>query len=404
MTVEITKELLEEVQALNVQHQTWRDYTLFLLNTSDEPQRSGWRDKFITSMIHWIFNTGSVNESLIAGIEIMSELPDYLTQKVVDDAWNYNEWYRDGRLPGSKKQKVLLGHYAQEAHMVEAHKCLTYILNNWDEINPETGKPINHLIKDSEYLMKMWDFAQKSGGNMLLPDELLTYTLEKEVKETDPAYWTDVAADVFKNGIPSDKYKDSWRSSKMEQFPVAGYDFSEALFGENEWWKAYSSSLEEQKANFTGVIDIMLKEDLSNCPCWKRFAVVILKMDISGKYAGFAPTLKERKMREEALAVYSSNEKDRNKAIEEARLLEQRIKKEDEKLAKELKEEQDLAKVAQKAEETAQKQVEEAKENNSAKPEGNGNSVEAENAGKTDNQSKPDNSSKSKKNKKKKKK
>ena len=112
----------------------------------------------------------------------MSELPDYLTQKVVDDAWNYNEWYRNGRLPGSKKQKVLLGHYAQEAHMVEAHKCLSYILDNWSEINPETGKPINHLIKDSKYLMKMWDFAQKSGGNMILPDELLTYTLKKEVK------------------------------------------------------------------------------------------------------------------------------------------------------------------------------------------------------------------------------
>lgn len=332
MAVEITEELLKEVAEMNNQHQTWRDYTLFLLNTSDEPQRSGWRDKFITSMIHWIFNEGSVGEGLIAGVEIMSELPDWLTMKVVDDSWNYDQWYRNGRLPGSKKQKVLLGHYAQESHMVEAHKCIKYILNNWNEINPETGKPINHLIKDSEYLLKIWHFAQKSGGNMLLPDELLTYTLEKEVNELDKAYWTDVASDVFENGIPSNKYKDSWRNGKMEQFPVASYAFNEvALDGEN-WWTAFELDLESQKENVNSVLEVMLKEDLSNSPCWKRFAVVILKMDISGKYAGFAPTLKERKMREEALAVFSSDEKERQKAVEESRLLEKRIQREEAKL------------------------------------------------------------------------
>ena len=136
---------------------------------------------------------------------------------------------------------------------------------------------------------------------------------------------------MYANGIPSDKYKDSWRSGKLEQFPVSTYVLNENVLNEDEWWFAFEQSLEDQKQNLESVMDILLKEDLSNSPCWKRFAVVILKMDISGKYAGFAPTLKERKMREEAMAAFSVDQKERQKAVEEAKMIEKRIQREKEK-------------------------------------------------------------------------
>lgn len=338
--------VLEKINKLGTIRTTWRDYTLQLLNSSDENNRINWQEKLVTSIQSWSFGIGSANDSLVAGVEILSELPNYLTKKIVDDVWTYDMWYRVGRLPGSKKQKLVLGHYAQEAHMVEANKVLSYIIDNYDEINPENGRPIGELLWTSKYIRKIWEFAQKSGGEIIYPSESLLYTLEKDTDPTIPAFWTDIAEDVFTNGIPSTRYAKQWKSDKMAQFPVGNFYKDENLYKDIEnnweypdsWWKVFGNDYKAQAENMHKVLDKFFKEDLSNSPCWKRFAVVILKLDLSGKYMGFGPTLRERKMREEAMSSYSQDKDEQEKSLKEVELLNKKIEKEEKSMASTLAE------------------------------------------------------------------
>lgn len=302
-TVTLTQELIDEINDLNLIHTTWRDYTLMLLNSTPDPLRSIWREKVVTSISHWQFNTGSISEGNMAGAEVLSVLPTDLTQMIVDDSFEPDGWYKQSRLAGSKRMKVFLGHYPQESISNEANLCLKYIVKNWEKHG--------HLIQETPLLKRIWDLAQASGGKCLIPDEILTYILEKPIDDSKYGSWIDVCYDVFTNGIPSEKFAEYWKSDKIEGFPLAAPD-----------------SLEEQKKNFLSVCDIFFKEDVSMSPCWKKIAICILKNDTSMKYAGFAPTLRERQAREDAIAAFSTKQKDKEKAKEEAkRLAEQIVKK-----------------------------------------------------------------------------
>lgn len=304
------EELIEKAKKLNKIHMSWKDYALFLLNTADPESRENWRAKFVTSMTHWQFNTGSISESNIIGLEVLSSLPSDFTQEVCDDSWERGEWYRDKRLAGSKRQVVCLGHYPQESLSNEANMCIRAILSDWDRYN--------HMIFESDYISRMWEFSQKSGGLCVTQDEILTYTLEKETNERIPAYWVDVAEDVLKNGVEDYKYKKEYRTKKLEGYPLAegsGYKWISTENGQE-------LTLDQMKDNFERMCDIILKEDISYSPSYKKLAITILKNDKTGTYMGFQPTLKERRARQEAMAAFAVQEKDKAKAIQEIKKIE----------------------------------------------------------------------------------
>lgn len=323
----LTLEDVASLKKLGIIHTTWRDYTLMLLNSTPDPLRSIWREKVVTSTSHWHFNTGSISEGNMAGVEVLAVLPSELTIKVVDDAFEPDGWYKGERLSGSKRMKVFLGHYPQESISNEANLCLKYIVKHWDEYG--------HLIQEIPLLSRIWKLAQESGGKCIIPDEVLTYILEKPVNDKIYGTWIDVAYDVFENGIPSDKYAEYWKSDKIEDFPLAEYieDTEERYFyriikedGSEDLGDPIP--LEEQKKNFLNVCDIFFREDVSMSPCWKKIAICILKNDTSMKYAGFAPTFRERQAREEAIAAFSTKQKEKEKAKAEAERLAAQIENE----------------------------------------------------------------------------
>lgn len=301
---------LKEIKDLNIIHTTWKDYALMLLNSTPDPLRSVWREKVVTSLTHWKFSNGSISEGNVAGCEVLSELPDTFTKMVVDDAFYKGVWKKLGRLSGSKRMKVYLGNYPQESISNEANLCLKYIIKHWDE-DFEDGMKYKDLIEASPLLSRMWDFAQKSQGKCVLPDEVCTYILEKPVDDSKYGVWIDVSEDIFTNGIPSEKFKDYWKSDKIEGFPFE-----------------VESDIEMQKKYFLSMCDIILKEDVSMSPCWKKICICILKNDTSMKYAGFGATLRERQAREDAIAAFSTKEEEKKKAKLEAEKLAAKIEKE----------------------------------------------------------------------------
>lgn len=298
---------ITSINTLKTIHTTWRDYSLMLLNSTPDPLRSIWREKVATSFSHWNFVDGSISESNLSGLEILSVLPAEMTLKVVDDSFEPDLWKKISRLPGSKRMKVFLGHYPQESLSNEANLCLKYLVKHWEEYG--------HLIQETDLLKRIWDFAQASGGTCILPDEVLTYTLEKPINDKIYGAWIEAASDIFANGLPTDKYVDYWKSGKMEGFPLA-VDVDEKI----------------QKKNFLSVCDIIFKEDIPFSPAWKKIAICILKNDTSFKYAGFGATLRERVAREDALAAFSTKQEDKEKAKVEAVRLAKQIQKEKEKV------------------------------------------------------------------------
>lgn len=314
--MEITQDLINEINELNHIHTSWRDYALLLLNSTPDPLRSIWREKVATSVSHWEFGVGSISEGNIAGVEILTVLPNDFTEMVVDDHFTEGTWNKENRLAGSKRMKMFLGRYPQESIANEARLCLEYIVNNYEEYG--------HLIQNTPLLKRMWDLAQKSQGNAILPDEVLTYLLEKPLDDSKYGVWMDVAEDIFENGIPSEKYKEYWKSGKIEGYPLS-------LEVDDTYMSAETNEeipLDLQKKYFKDLIEKFLKEDVSMSPCWKKIAICILKNDVSFKYAGFSSTYKERLAREEAIAAFSTKQEEKEKAIAEAERLSKQMKKE----------------------------------------------------------------------------
>lgn len=335
-------EVLNEIKNLSVIKTSWRDYTLMMLNSTAEPLRSIWREKIVTSMSHWTYEKGSISEGNIAGMEILTVLPSELTEKLVDDHFENGELVKLNRLSGSKRMNIHIGHYPQESTSNEANICLKYLVKNWNNvvyshIHNEDGASYDltgkDLIMDIPLLKRMWDVAQKTGGNSVSNDEVLTYNLEKPVDDSHFGVWLDVTEDVAENGRPSDKYDKYWKLDKIENYPLSEYIpdadkwFSRNVLSDGTV-ELEELSIEDQKNNFLSMCDLVLKEDVAMCCCWKKIAICILKNDVTMKYAGFSATLRERQAREEAMAAFSTQQEEKAKAKENAEALAKKIEKE----------------------------------------------------------------------------
>lgn len=355
---------LDILESLATIHTTWRDYALLLLNSTQEPLRTNWREKVIASILHWRFDTGSITEGNLAGLEILSELPDEFTKSVVDDDWQYENWRKLERLKRSRNMIVALGKYPQEPLSTEALSCIKHILDNWESCK--------HLISESPILSKMWVFAQEFGGRSLIPDEVLTYSLERPIDDKSGSVWIDASRDVFENGIPSDKFAKWYKSagepvepasrSKIDKESAAasselalqgivdesGDDVSaiKLAYARGVGSQSYRNAgykgpevypmgdpevevtlgwdgipLLEQMANVRNVADIILKPDYQGSPSYFKLCSAFLRNDVTLKSLGFAPTLREKIAREQATAAFDSKRADAEAAKERAAAL-----------------------------------------------------------------------------------
>ena len=259
---------ISRIKVLDNIHTTWRDYALLLVNSTNGPLRQNWRGKIVTMMIHSQFFFNSVFESHLIGLQILSELPNWLTKKVVDDVWEYGKWEFNERCVGSKRPKIRLGHLPQDSLDNEALMCMEWILDHWNEHKD--------IIFNSKLLSSIWQLAQDSGGKCLYPDEVLTYQLDKKIGDL-PGAWIDVCRDVFTNGIPSQTYKKYWYSTAIPGFPLAA-----------------PATEAEAIENMRTLLQKALKEDTQSCASWKRACICVLKNDVSWKYAGFATSSNDR--------------------------------------------------------------------------------------------------------------
>lgn len=339
--------LIQEVQRLDVIHTSWRDYALLLMNSTNDPLRSIWREKVVTSFVHWTFGKGSISEENLLGMEILSELPTSFTKRIVDDAFSPEgdgSWHKLKRLPRGKRMEVHIGHYPQESMSNEAFQCVKYIIDHFDQYG--------QLIDNSPTLHAMWVMAQMSDGACVTGDEILTYVLELPINDAKHSNVVDVCLNVFSRGIPSDKYKKYWRSDRIEGFPKNTASDASEIF--NIVWDPsdpnYDSNAKEaaiqsiianwepskdltpQRAaeNFIKFCSVILKEDVAWSPCWKKIAICILKNDVTFKYAGFAATLRERQAREDAFDAFDqqkkAQEEAKRQALAQARAIEERNK------------------------------------------------------------------------------
>lgn len=318
------KEIMDELNELNIIRTSWRDYSLMMLNSTADPLRSIWREKIVTSHCHWTYEKGSISEGNIAGMEILTVLPSKLTEYLVDDHFEEGELIKLNRLNGSKRMNVHIGHYPQESTSNEANICLKYLVKNFDNIIYE-GKTGKDLLMEIPLLFRMWDISQKTAGESITSDEILTYNLDKTMNDSEYGAWMCALDDVALNGIPSEKYAEYWKLSKIEGYPLAEYDSTEKNWVGKD---GKTIPLDIQKENFVKMCDVILKEDVNMCCCWKKIAICILKNDCQMKYAGFSETLRERIAREEAIAAFSQKQEEKEKAKENARILAEKIEKE----------------------------------------------------------------------------
>ena len=381
----ITIETKEKAKRLDRVHVTWRDYALMLLNSTADPLRSIWHEKVMTSYEHWKFKEGSISEVNVNGLEVLSELPSAFTEYLVDDSYAMDgefSWQKLGRLAGSKRMKIRVGGYPQESLSNEAYLCAKYCMQHADE--PVPGEWIQSAINDgmaiqrvnfgtfdesegralrmsdmllSSYSMRMaLMLACMSGGEGLTQDEILTYILEKPVRDSKHGAWVLPMFDVCLHGIPSNQFKKYWKSDAIHGFPldVKGEykdEIKELL--ESACWEPDDErfSLDDLYERFDQVWDVwvrgcdlpveakwerldtflrerLLREDVAYSPCWKKICICVLKNDVSFKYCGFGATLRERQAREEAMAAFSTNQEQKKKAAEDAKALAEQIEKE----------------------------------------------------------------------------
>ena len=349
--MQLDMEQMAEIRSLNNIHITWKDYALMLINSTGNNGglRDIWREKILTSYVHWTQKDGSISEVNVNGLEVLSELPSDFTESVVDDSYQMDgpfSWRKLGRLSGSKRMKVFIGKYPQESISNEAYLCIKHILQHWEEEN--------HLIWQSPLLTKMWKLAQMGNGQCITQDEVLTYLLEKPVDDKRHGAWISAAVDVLMNGRPSDKYEKYWKTEAVDGFPLNAsnrdesiqalnavnfkpeseeYSLDEMYVRLDSFFDTYECSLpmEQQRMNMDDICkNKVLREDVAYSPCWKKIAICVLKNDVSFKFCGFGATLRERQAREEAIAAFDTKQSEKESAKAEALRLAEQIKREKE--------------------------------------------------------------------------
>lgn len=281
----IAEEDLNEITELNRVHVTWRDYCLYMLNTTSEPLRSSWREKMITSILSWKYGEGSSEPSTVEALEILSDIDPKIVKEVTDDEWSKSDFHVGGTLPISGKVCFSISHYPQESLEKECADVLKYLIDNkmFDE------------LKKSKTFMKFADRCVKTK-EMVSPSVMLS--------------------NMFGNKSGSQK------------------NMKEEVFYTQEQIDKVKEFDEEWVYRVRRGIDVWFRESIHSTSSWKRFCINILKNDVTCKYLGFGQTLAERAARAKATEAFSQKQEEKAKAKAEAENLAKKIQAENEANAK----------------------------------------------------------------------
>lgn len=254
-------------------HYTWRDYALNFLNTTQEPLRTNWREKLVTSILSWKHHNGSSEDSTIDALEVLSELSEDIVYAVTDDYWTKEDFKFFGRTNISGKAILSISHYPQESLEKEALMCIQYLCE---------AKRLD-LIKASPKLYELAQLWNRQGGKSLTPHQVHRNYIGKEDNRIDE--------------LPSDK------------IPKEGTDefYNNVVSGAGIWFK----------------------ENVHSTSSFKRVSIAMLKNDATWKYLGFGPTLKERMARAKAEGAFAKNKEEKEKAKAQAERFAKQIENEE---------------------------------------------------------------------------
>ena len=258
---------------MRIIHSTWKNYCLYMLNTTCEPLRSIWREKMITSILSWKYASGSTPDTTLDALIILSDLDSSYTEKLTDDHWSKEDWKTFGRLNISGKRIISISHYPQESLEKESLICFEDICERKDL----------DMLKSSERLYELCTDWNKQGGKSLTSLDVQTNFFGKIAKVEYPT-----VDPVPKEGTP-------------------------------KFWK-----------NILKGANIYLKENIHSTSSWKRFCIAIMKNDVTLKYLGFASCTSEKLMRANAISAFSDKQEEKEKAKKEALKLAAKLKKEKE--------------------------------------------------------------------------
>ena len=294
-----SEEELEEMKSLAVIHTTWEEYCLYLLNTSDEPAKSIWRQKMVTSILSWKYSEGSVEPSTVDALNILSEIDPSIVKLVTDDVWTKDDYHIGGILPISGKQNLSISHYPQESLEKEVQMCISYIIENklFDEIDKSPS--LKSIIEK---------FESVDVKTMLTPTQyLMVHYGNDAVKKKNKV--DENTEKLYANIIRYDDIKEKLKSLK-EGENITDPDIK-------IWIKRITD------ANLK-----WFKEQIHSTSSWKRFTINILKNDITCKYLGFGPCMSERLARANAMQAFSQKQEEKEKAKKEAEKMVKKIEAE----------------------------------------------------------------------------
>lgn len=228
---------------------TWREYCLFLLNTSSEPAKSIWRDKLINVILANRFVPRKCPKTTYLALKLMSEIPIEIQREILEETWTCSDW---AAAPYKDSYDISVSKTPQESPEEECRVLINHCLNSHCDalLRSETFNDLVSAFKWSE----IKPYSQKT---------------------------------------PYDERREYF-GYKVDKREVR-YD-SAAEIGSDEWKERIRSSA-----------DIYFKENIHSINNYKGFAVGILKDDIVMKYLGFTPTLRERKVRALAKSFKEEN-------------------------------------------------------------------------------------------------
>ena len=195
------------IEKLNTIKVSWKDYCLYMLNTSLEPARSNWQNKMISDILKLRFQGSSCPLSTKDALQILTELPDEYTLPIIDEVWHEEDWKVYNSNLRSKKDIITVIRYPQESLEAEAFACISKICKD----------------KDTEVLNKSPKLIELSNkwnrGEIYSPEEFrisLIKNLKLEEKEVSEDFWDNILKGAnlwFKENIHS--------TSSWKRFAVA---------------------------------------------------------------------------------------------------------------------------------------------------------------------------------------